>query len=232
MIAHGLEKIKTIGDSYMAVAGVPQPHPEPVRAAGEAALEILQAAERISGPGGWKIRIGMHVGPLVAGVIGKHKFSYDVWGSTVNFASRMESSGAAAGSTFPPPFMRARRSIFAGRRAGRSWSRGWARRRCIFCWGNPETWRLRDGGSDRRCHFHFLPGRSTVWGLPNPRKSPAMPRPSAREKLLEAGLKCFHAQGYNGTSIEDIADAAATPPASSRAPSTIIFAARKRSSSP
>jgi class 3 adenylate cyclase len=91
---HGLEKIKTIGDSYMAVAGVPQPHAEPVNAACAAALEILAAAEKISGPHGWKIRIGMHVGPLVAGVIGKHKFSYDVWGATVNFASRMESSGA------------------------------------------------------------------------------------------------------------------------------------------
>jgi class 3 adenylate cyclase len=94
MTKHGLEKIKTIGDSYMAVAGVPQPHAEPVRAACEAALEILAASERISGPDGWKIRIGLHVGPLVAGVIGKQKFSYDVWGATVNFASRMESSGA------------------------------------------------------------------------------------------------------------------------------------------
>jgi class 3 adenylate cyclase len=93
MTTHGLEKIKTIGDSYMAVAGVPQPHEEPVRAACDAALEILAASERISGPDGWKIRIGMHVGPLVAGVIGKQKFSYDVWGATVNFASRMESSG-------------------------------------------------------------------------------------------------------------------------------------------
>ncbi len=94
MTIHGMERIKTIGDSYMAVAGVPQPHAEPVRAACDAALEILAAAERISGPDGWKIRIGMHVGPLVAGVIGKQKFSYDVWGATVNFASRMESSGA------------------------------------------------------------------------------------------------------------------------------------------
>ena len=94
MTKYGLEKIKTIGDSYMAVAGVPKPHPDPVRAACDAALEILAAAERISGPDGWKIRIGLHVGPLVAGVIGKQKFSYDVWGATVNFASRMESSGA------------------------------------------------------------------------------------------------------------------------------------------
>jgi len=93
---HGLEKIKTIGDSYMAVAGVPQPHVDPVRAACDAALEIREASNRISdqsGTEGWRIRIGIHVGPLMAGVIGKHKFSYDVWGATVNFASRMESSG-------------------------------------------------------------------------------------------------------------------------------------------
>jgi len=94
---YGLEKIKTIGDSYMAVAGVPELHDDPVRAACDAALEISEASQRISaqaGPDGWKIRIGIHSGPLVAGVIGKQKFSYDVWGSTVNFASRMESSGA------------------------------------------------------------------------------------------------------------------------------------------
>ncbi len=91
---YGLEKIKTIGDSYMAVAGVPQPHKDPVRATCDAALEILEASDRLSkGAEGWKIRLGIHVGPLMAGVIGKQKFSYDVWGATVNFASRMESSG-------------------------------------------------------------------------------------------------------------------------------------------
>jgi class 3 adenylate cyclase len=94
---HGLEKIKTIGDSYMAVGGVPEFHDDPVRAACDAALEICETSELISslvGPEGWHIRIGIHAGPLVAGVIGKQKFSYDVWGATVNFASRMESSGA------------------------------------------------------------------------------------------------------------------------------------------
>jgi class 3 adenylate cyclase len=93
---YGLEKIKTIGDSYMAVAGVPQPHDDPARAACDAALEIREASNRVSqsiGPEGWNIRIGLHVGPLMAGVIGKHKFSYDVWGATVNMASRMESGG-------------------------------------------------------------------------------------------------------------------------------------------
>jgi class 3 adenylate cyclase len=94
---YGLEKIKTIGDSYMAVAGVPEPHQDPVRATCDAALEIVEASDRLSalvGPDGWNIRVGIHSGPLVAGVIGRQKFSYDVWGTTVNFASRMESSGA------------------------------------------------------------------------------------------------------------------------------------------
>jgi len=94
--AHGLEKIKTIGDSYMAVAGVPELHDDPVTAACDAAIEICEISHRLSaqaGTDGWNIRIGIHAGPLVAGVIGKQKFSYDVWGATVNFASRMESSG-------------------------------------------------------------------------------------------------------------------------------------------
>jgi class 3 adenylate cyclase len=93
---HGLEKIKTIGDSYMAVAGVPEKHDDVIRAVCNAALEMRDASDRISaslGAEGWKIRIGLHIGPLIAGVIGRRKFSYDVWGATVNFASRMESSG-------------------------------------------------------------------------------------------------------------------------------------------
>jgi len=93
---YGLEKIKTIGDSYMAVAGVPDLHDNPVGAACDAALDIMDVSRAISeeiGPDGWNIRIGIHCGPLVAGVIGKQKFAYDVWGATVNFASRMESSG-------------------------------------------------------------------------------------------------------------------------------------------
>ena len=91
--AYGLEKIKTIGDSYMAAAGVPEKHADPVRAICDAALEIRDVSDRLSasfGPEGWKIRIGLHTGPLIAGVIGKQKFSYDVWGATVNLASRME----------------------------------------------------------------------------------------------------------------------------------------------
>lgn len=94
---HGLEKIKTIGDSYMAVAGVPSPHPSAVRASCLAALDIMETSNLIrdelaqSGPT-WGIRIGLHAGQVLAGVIGKTKFSYDVWGATVNLASRMETA--------------------------------------------------------------------------------------------------------------------------------------------
>ena len=68
---HGLEKIKTIGDSYMAVAGVPEPHKNPIRAACDAALAIRSTSDQISAQEGaysWNIRIGIHTGPLVAGV--------------------------------------------------------------------------------------------------------------------------------------------------------------------
>jgi class 3 adenylate cyclase len=91
----GLEKIKTIGDAYMAVAGAPQPRPDHVRAAADMGLAMLDAAQHVSAEVGHDlpVRVGIHAGPAIAGVIGRRKFVYDLWGDAVNVASRMESHG-------------------------------------------------------------------------------------------------------------------------------------------
>ena len=92
----GLEKIKTIGDAYMAVAGLPDARPDHVEAAVDLAIDMLAEADRCTAEGlPVRLRIGIASGPVIAGVIGRHKFAYDLWGDTVNTASRMESSGVA-----------------------------------------------------------------------------------------------------------------------------------------
>ncbi|EKV00938.1 family 3 adenylate cyclase [Leptolyngbya sp. PCC 7375] len=86
---HGLEKIKTIGDAYMVVGGVPAPMANHAEAVMAMAIDMQAAVKRHP----FKLRIGINTGPVVAGVIGKKKFSYDLWGDAVNIASRMESHG-------------------------------------------------------------------------------------------------------------------------------------------
>jgi adenylate cyclase len=92
---HGLEKIKTIGDCYMAVAGVPNPRPDHARRAALLALDMRDviATSALPGQPGVELRIGINSGPVVAGVIGTKRFLYDLWGDAVNTASRMESHG-------------------------------------------------------------------------------------------------------------------------------------------
>ncbi len=95
---YGVEKIKTIGDAYMAVAGVPESNEDNPYSAVEMALDMRDYIEsRRAGDGNLalEIRIGMHSGPVIAGVIGKRKMVYDIWGDSVNIASRMESNGLA-----------------------------------------------------------------------------------------------------------------------------------------
>ncbi|MCS7035203.1 MAG: adenylate/guanylate cyclase domain-containing protein [Saprospiraceae bacterium] len=93
---HGLEKIKTIGDAYMCAGGLPLPndtHPaDVVRAAiaMQCQLQALMARKKAEGKPVFEMRIGIHTGPVVAGVVGRHKFAYDIWGDTVNTAARLE----------------------------------------------------------------------------------------------------------------------------------------------
>jgi adenylate cyclase len=89
--AHGLEKIKSTGDAFLATANLLVPHPEPVAASLACALAIIDAAARAEP--GWRLRAGVSFGPVVAGIVGEERFGFDLWGDTVNVAARLAELG-------------------------------------------------------------------------------------------------------------------------------------------
>jgi class 3 adenylate cyclase len=88
---HGVEKIKTIGDAFMAAAGLLKRVENPVVSCVRCGLDMIAATQRL--PTGWNLRVGVHAGQVVAGVLGRRQYLYDLWGDTVNTAARMESHG-------------------------------------------------------------------------------------------------------------------------------------------
>jgi adenylate cyclase len=102
---HGLEKIKTSGDAYMVVSGVPLPRPDHLEALADLALDITETIAGLTDSRGCAVplRVGLASGPVVAGVVGSQRFFYDVWGDAVNVASRMESTGVVGRIQVPQP---------------------------------------------------------------------------------------------------------------------------------
>ena len=94
--SYGIEKIRTIGDAYMCVCGLPSPDPQHVQNTVKAAKEMAaMVQESLKNPNGlipFEVRVGIHSGPVIAGMVGSKKFQYDIWGDTVNIAARMESN--------------------------------------------------------------------------------------------------------------------------------------------
>jgi class 3 adenylate cyclase len=92
---HGVQKIKTIGDAFLGTAGLTRPDATPVDTLVACGREMMRTVE--SHPAGWQVRIGIHVGPVIAGVIGATQFQFDVWGDTVNLAARLQALARPGG---------------------------------------------------------------------------------------------------------------------------------------
>jgi guanylate cyclase len=138
---HGLEKIKTIGDCYMAAAGVPNPSPDHARKAALLALDMRDAVatSAVAGQPLCELRIGINSGPVVAGVIGTKRFLYDLWGDAVNTASRMESQSTPGEIQITRTTYELLKDEFVCRRRGTILVKGK---------GRMETWYLEGPRSD------------------------------------------------------------------------------------
>ena len=140
---HGLEKVKTIGDCYMAVAGVPDPRTDHARKAALLALDMrdVVATSAVAGRPALELRIGINSGPVVGGVIGRKRFLYDLWGDAVNTASRMESHGTPGEIQITRATYELLKDEFVCRRRGTIPVKGK---------GQMETWYLVGSRSDDR----------------------------------------------------------------------------------
>ena len=152
---YGLEKLKTIGDAYMAAGGIPvENHTHPIDCA-LAALEIqafmnqMKEIKEQQGLPYWELRLGMHTGPLVAGVVGEKKFAYDVWGDTVNTASRMESSGVPGAINISRTFYDRVKYLFVCEYRGKIYAKNKGEIEMYFLRGISHKFCLEPGPSDR-----------------------------------------------------------------------------------
>jgi class 3 adenylate cyclase len=93
VLRHGMQKIKTVGDAFMATAGLLRPVENPVLNSIQCGLEMIAVARRL--PAQWEVRVGIHFGPVMAGVVGHRQYLFDLWGDTVNTAARVESHGVS-----------------------------------------------------------------------------------------------------------------------------------------
>lgn len=137
----GVEKIKTVGDGYMAVAGVPTGRADHLVAVAEMALEVRAGLAHFNAERGLacQMRIGIHSGPLVAGIIGSRKFIYDLWGDTVNIASRMEEAGVPGEIQCTEPVAQALRDTYAFTERGVMDIKGKGPMRTFFLTGRLNT---------------------------------------------------------------------------------------------
>ena len=137
----GVEKIKTIGDAYMVAAGIPEPQADHAARIAGLAPRMMDAVDAIAAESGLRLqtRIGIHTGPIVAGVIGTHKFVYDVWGDTVNTASRMESHSLPGRIQVSAATRQALGKRFRFRKRGRITVKGKVQMETYFLLRNPAS---------------------------------------------------------------------------------------------
>ena len=163
----GIEKIKTIGDAYMAAAGLPVPRPDHAEVIADFALAMLDTLEGVNTTMDvpFQIRIGIHTGPVVAGVIGSHRFLYDIWGDAVNLASRLESHGLPGRIHVSPQTSRMLEGRFELEPRGLINLRGIGKLRTLFLTGRkvgalPESSQSEPPGSTGP------PGAGARWSAP------------------------------------------------------------------